>query len=140
MSRKHVLTTVIILFMICSISTNLLAYGESFSCSYGKKAACLDYNDIVCSSSSKCVSYDAICFDSYTCNYKGFTCKSKFDTVVDEYDDLLRKYRNLADEYDELVNNYNNLRTGYNDLGYDYDDLEDCVSNAYTLEEAQMCY
>ena len=49
---------------------------QGFSCSYGDRGACLGYGDTVCSSSGKCVSESAACFDSYQCNYEGFTCKS----------------------------------------------------------------
>ena len=95
-----------LLVKICSIfifSSSLYAYGNSFTCPVGTDAACLDYGDKVCSSFSKCVSDDAVCFDSYTCGYKGFVCKSKYDDLVDEYDDLVRKYNTL-------LQNYNNRR------------------------------
>jgi hypothetical protein len=110
-----------------------MGYGNEFSCSFGKQGACLDYGDKVCSSMAKCVNNDAICFDSYTCNYKGFICKSKFDDLAEEYDDLLGKCKNIASEHDELVDQYNSLLRKYKEL-------ESCVSYASTLEEAQACY
>lgn len=94
------------------------AFTQNFSCSFGTRAACLDYGDKVCSSMGKCVSSDAICFDSYTCGFKGFVCKAKLDEVADEYDKLVGKYN-------KLVDNAN--------------DVQRCVSNADTLEDAQFC-
>lgn len=142
-------------------ASNVSAYGDTFSCSYGKRAACLDYGDKVCSSFSKCVSNDAVCFDSYTCNYKGFICKSKFDNLADEYDGLLSKCKNIAAEHDDLVDKYDgllskcrNLTAEHDDLVDEYDDLlrkykkavseyeelQSCISDASTLDEAKNCY
>ena len=72
----------------------------------------------MCSSSAKCVSDDAICFDSYTCDYSGFICKSKFDELANEYDELTTRCKDIAREYDELVS---------------------CLSYASSLEDAQNC-
>lgn len=93
----------------------------------------MEYGDKVCSSTAKCVSDDAVCFDSYTCGYQGFICKSKFDDLAIEHDDLLRKCRNIASEHDDLVDKYNGLLRKYKEL-------ENCVSYASSLEEAQACY
>ena len=132
---------------------------ESFSCSFGQPA-CLDYGDKVCSSSAKCVSESAACFDSYQCNYEGFTCKSnvtecyqKNDELVRDYNGLLEKHRALASEYDDLVQTYNALLTKHRDLGSQYDelldvgrkievelsDLKDCVDSADDLDGAKAC-
>jgi len=81
---------------------------------------------------AKCVSNDAICFDSYTCNYKGFICKSRFDDLSDEYDDLLGKCKDIASEHDELVDKYNLLLSKYKNI-------TDCIEYASTIEEAQAC-
>lgn len=77
----------------CSIPS---ATAQSFSCTFGEPA-CLDYGAIVCKRSAKCVSDDAVCFDSYTCDYKGFACKSDYDKAVDEIDEKVRKYNTLVD-------------------------------------------
>lgn len=116
------------------------AYGDTFSCSYGKRAACLDYGDKVCSSFSKCISDNAICFDSYTCNYKGFVCKSKFDDLSDEYDDLFRKCKNISVEYDDLVNEYNDLLRKYKNAVSGYENLQSCINYASNLNEAKICF
>lgn len=114
------------------ISSNLHAYGNDFSCPYGKQGACLDYNDKVCSSYSMCVSQNATCFDANTCNYKGFICKSKFDNLANEYDDLAAKCRNIAQNYDDLVDNYNSILNKYKNLS-------SCINYASSLEEAKSC-
>lgn len=75
---------------------------QSFTCSYGKRAACLDYSDKVCSLFSKCISSDAVCFDSYTCDYNGFVCKSDFNEIVDKYDGLVTKHNDLISRIDSL--------------------------------------
>ncbi len=97
---------------------SLNAYGNNFSCNYGKQGACLDYGDKVCSSYSKCVKDDAVCFDSYTCGYQGFVCKSKFQGLADEYDELVEKYNSLV----RKKNNQNS-----------------CLSGASTMDEVQSC-
>jgi DNA mismatch repair ATPase MutS len=140
---------------------------QNFSCPYGKQASCLDYGDKVCSSYSKCVDQNSICYSPYTCNYKGFMCASKYDELVDEYNDLLQKNKRLASEYNsllrkdnELVDEYNSLLRKHNELigkynslldkhkekvdEYDsllnkYSGLESCISDADTLDEAQDC-
>ena len=112
---------------------------ETFSCSYGKQASCLDYGDKVCSSYSKCVSQDAKCFDSYTCGYDGFICKSKYDDVVDEYNDLLRENQRLISKYNSLLNEHRENVNDYNSLLSKHSDLESCVSYADSLEAAKRC-
>ncbi|MBE8232455.1 MAG: hypothetical protein HAW67_01880 [Endozoicomonadaceae bacterium] len=130
------------------------AYGNEFSCPYGKQGACLDYGD-------KCVGNDTVCFDSYTCGYGGFVCKSQLndlaseyddllrkcnniasehDNLVDEYNNLLRKYNNIASEHDDLVDKYNNLLRKYKSKASEYENLESCVSYASTLDEVKNCY
>ena len=79
------------------------SFAQNFSCSFGKQAACLDYDDKVCSSFSKCVDQNALCFDQYQCNYDGFTCKSNVTDIATKHDDLVTKYNNLLDEYQNLV-------------------------------------
>lgn len=71
------------------------SFGQSFSCRMGSQPACLDYGDKVCSSNGKCVTSDAVCFDSYTCNFQGFVCKS-------DMDELAEKAKRMARGYDEL--------------------------------------
>ncbi len=128
------------LLMSLVLASNVSAFGDSFSCSYGKRGACLDYGDKVCSSYAKCVSSDAVCFDSFTCNFKGFICKSKFNELADEYDSLLIKCKNIASEHDELVDEYDNLLRKYKNAISEYEDLQSCISGASSLEEAQSCY
>jgi len=112
---------------------------QSFSCPFGTQASCLDYGDKVCSSYSKCVSQDSVCFDSYTCGYEGFICKSKYDDLVDEYDDLLRKNRRLVSEYNSLLAEYQENIDDYNRLLGEHSALASCISFADTLDEAQSC-
>ena len=90
-----------------------------FSCPGFERAVCLDYGDKVCSSFAKCVDQNSVCFDSYTCNFKGFVCKSTLDDLADEYDDLLRKAKSIAS---------------------DFDSYRDCVRYASTIDEAQSCH
>lgn len=133
MIRNSNSTIWLTLLMAFAFAPNVPAYGDSFSCSYGKKAACLDYGDKVCSSLAKCVSNDAVCFNSYTCDYNGFICKS-------EYNDLLSKCKNISTEHDDLVDEYNNLLRKYKIVVSEYEDLQSCVSYASTLDEARDCY
>lgn len=101
--------------LIIALSVVLLAtpsLAQSFSCRMGTEPACLDYGDKVCSSRGKCVTSDAVCFDSYTCNYAGFVCKS---------------------DMDELAEKAKRVTQGYDDLRYclsrasDMGDVADCV-------------
>jgi hypothetical protein len=95
------------------------AGAQSFSCPIGKNAACLDYGDKVCSSRGKCVTSDAVCFDSYTCNFKGFVCKSDLDDVVENHDAVVMKYNTLVDA-----------------IG----DVQRCVRDAENVNDAQSCF
>jgi len=135
-----------LIFAVCALGNSLVFAQQSFSCSYGKRAACLDYGDKVCSSYAKCVDADAECFGAYTCDYKGFVCKSKFDDVVDEYNDLLSEYsdlltrnRTLVSKYNLLLEEYEDAVSKYNRLVNEHSELEDCVSNASTLDDASSC-
>lgn len=124
-------------------------FAQNFSCSYGR-AACLDYGDIVCRSTAKCVNANAICFDSFTCDYNGFVCKSEFNDVIDEYNALLGNNRKLVSEFNDLSENFNDLLTDskivVDNLTSEVDALEraqtrlgDCVRSVGSLEDAQNC-
>lgn len=63
---------------------------QSFSCSMGKRAACLDYSD-------KVVDGSAQCFNSYTCDYNGFMCQS-------DHNDYVKKAKSLLTTYEGLKN------------------------------------
>ena len=128
---KTSLRCMLLLTLFSFLPSNLLAYG-SFSCPMGKQAACLDYGDKVCPSYGKCVDDDAICFSSFTCDYKGFICKSKFDDLAD---DLAYEYEKLVDKYNETVNKYNKTV----EVIEEYEDQRTCVEYASTLEEAKNC-
>jgi len=120
--------------LVCiAFYSSAFSYGNEFTCPYGTEAACLDYGDKVCSSSAKCVRNDAICFDSYTCNYEGFICKS-------EYTDLSDEYESLHNEYEQTVNDYNELLRQYKSAMSEYEDFRTCVSYASSLDEAQACH
>src|SRR5262245_13103089 len=73
----------LVLLVSSSLSTDAQ---QSLSCSYGSEPACLDHGAVVCKSTAKCVGNDAVCFDAFTCDYKGFVCKSKFDEAAEAYD------------------------------------------------------
>lgn len=93
--------------------------GQSFSC-FGKRAACLDFND-------KIVNQNSTCFSNYTCGVNGFVCKDKFDSIFREYNELVGSYNDilsknkklvtlsqeLIDENQRLVNDYNDLLAKY---------------------------
>ena len=132
---KHILIAILLI-----ASTNTFSFGNDFSCSYGKQGACLDYGDKICSSLAKCVSNDAVCFESYTCGLDGFICKSKYDDLSNEYDNLLNKCKNIATKHDELVDEYNILLNELRSAVSEYEDLESCVSYSSTLDEAKGCY
>ncbi|WVT72589.1 hypothetical protein QM996_13860 [Sinorhizobium chiapasense] len=119
---------------------------QSFSCPIGKNAACLDYGDKVCSTFGKCVDGNAVCFNNYTCDFKGFVCKSSLEEVVEQHDNVVRKYNTLVTEHKALSqelsaksaeNEENVTRNGK--LFQALRDAQSCVNNATTLEEAQDC-
>ena len=133
---------------------------QSFSCSFGKTAACLDYGDKVCSSMGKCVSDDAVCFSSFTCGYGGFVCKSSLEDMADDYDELVSDYNNLRNKCNNIVDDYNDAVSRHSDLVDDYNDLNsnyksilnrleskqdelfeyrNCVESSNTLAEALRC-
>jgi len=138
-----------------------VAQAQNFSCPFGKQGACLDYGDKVCSSFGKCVDQNAVCFNSYTCDFRGFVCKSTLDEIATQYDSLAGEYRSLADDYDSLLQKARSLASDHDALRAEYDDLvdehealkgryndamqarqvlSDCVRDADTLDEAQRCY
>lgn len=130
-------------YLITIMFTLQLTYlygGNSFTCPYGTQGACLDYSDKVCSSMAKCVDSSAICFDSYTCDYKGFICKSKFDNLANSCQDLASDYDNLVNKYNDLKDNAEDLLNQYEDLESKYNRQMSCISNATTLEEIKLCY
>ncbi|MGJ8615540.1 MAG: hypothetical protein ACSHWS_01795 [Sulfitobacter sp.] len=115
------------------------AVAQNFSCSYGKRGACLDYGDQICSSTGKCVDSSAACFDTYQCNYEGFTCKSNVTECIEDHDALVRKYNILLADKNELADQYNELLSKANGVAESYDDLNDCLSYASTMDDVQTC-
>jgi hypothetical protein len=108
------------------------ASAQSFSCGVGKQPSCLDYGDKICSSRGKCVSDDAVCFDSYQCGYEGFTCKSNVTELAGLYDNLLRKNNLLVDDFNEL------LEKGRG-MAKTIDNMNSCLQYATSLSDAQSC-
>lgn len=98
---------------------------DAFSCSWGKRGACLDYGDQVCSQLGKCVDQDAVCFRRSTCDFNGFVCKSDLTDLADEYDSLLAKAKQLASDYDSMQTSYSNLLQ--------------CLGRAVEIEDARRC-
>ncbi|QYX56823.1 hypothetical protein K1T73_17625 [Roseovarius sp. SCSIO 43702] len=120
-----------LLFTIALIPSGALAQ-QGFTCSYGDRGACLGYGDTVCSSSGKCVSENAACFDSYQCDYEGFTCKSNVTECAEAHDALLRKHNDLVDDFNE------NLEIARG-MAARLEDVETCLIYASTLEDAKLC-
>lgn len=130
----------VLMTMVSILESEAYAYGNDFSCAFGKQGACLGYGDKICSSTAKCVSGDAVCFDSYACGFGGFVCKSKLDDLASEYDDLLHRCKIIAGEHDELVEEYNDLLRKYKSKVSEYEELESCISYSSTLDEAKRCH
>lgn len=103
--------TLRILATLAFVSVPGTASAQSFSCRPGTQPACLSYGDKVCSQFSKCVEYDAQCFDSYTCFPEGFVCKA-------DMDELFEKAKRIASNYD---------------------DFRACIQRALDMEEVQSC-
>lgn len=121
------------------------ASSQSFSCTFGQPA-CLDYGAKVCSSLAKCVDQSAVCFDSYTCNFKGFVCKSDYDEAVAEIKAKVRRYNSLVDDinnlrvlYAALESEHNTANDKLSSLRRTQVNLISCLESADTLEEAQDC-
>ncbi|MER9080618.1 hypothetical protein [Mesorhizobium sp. M0895] len=144
MSRLSISTAA--LWALCLWAAPTLA-GQSFSCSIGSEPACLDYGAVVCKSGATCVARDSVCFDSYTCDYKGFVCKSKFDVAVDGYDTQLRKYNELVDKFNNLNSAYEEVQTGKAEVVSELEAaqakarrMSDCIDRVDTIEGAKACF
>ena len=141
-----------ILLTLSMIPTGVFAQ-QRFSCSYGDRGACLGYGETVCSSLGKCVSENAVCFDSYQCNYEGFTCKSNLTECADEYDGLLARFNSLVNDYNELLEDSREMRASFestleelvntrSDLRSSEDaliDLRACIEGLGRLDDPTLC-
>lgn len=125
----------VVLFAWLSADAN----AQSFSCSMGRQAACLDYGDVVCNSLAKCVRQNSICFDAFTCDSDGFVCKSVLDDAVDEIQDKVRAYNTLVSEFNDLNSNHKQALADAEILSGKLDSLLACVRRASTLDDAQSC-
>jgi hypothetical protein len=105
--------------------TSIGAWGVS-SCPNETELACLDTDDKVCPGSTKCVDFDATCFDEYPCDIgSGFVCESEYENVLNDYEKTVKQYNELASENVEL--RARRL------------EQKNCVLNASILEEAKNC-
>lgn len=118
-----------LVFAIALIPSGALAQ-QGFSCSYGNRGACLGYGDTVCSSSGKCVSEDAACFNSYQCSYEGFTCKSNLTECADEYDGLQTRFNTLVGDYNELLESSREMRDAFKTALEDIEETRRILSDA----------
>ncbi|ESY56615.1 MULTISPECIES: hypothetical protein [unclassified Mesorhizobium] len=125
----------ILVLCLCALPA---AAGQSFSCSFGEPA-CLDYGAVVCKSGAQCVARDSVCFDSYTCDYKGFVCRSQFDKAVEEIDDKVTKFNALLATFNDLKTDYETASSQLSRTQTSADELVSCVRRATTLDEAQRC-
>ncbi|MGQ2950756.1 MAG: hypothetical protein ACT6RN_10620 [Agrobacterium sp.] len=102
------------------------AFGQqSFSCSWGKEAACLDFGAKVCSQFGKCVDENTTCFKKSTCDFDGFMC-------VSDHNDYVTKAKAMARDYDDYV-------TKAKTMASNYDDLRTCISRASDMDAVQSC-
>lgn len=132
-----------------SVALAAPASAQNFSCRFGTRPACLDFGDTVCSSMGRCVNTNAVCFDSFQCDFEGFTCRSNVTACIAERDDLRRRHNNLVIDYNDLlgrhndlVRNHNRLLTQHDNLVRDHDDLRRRHNNLVSdyndlLEESQ---
>ena len=95
-------------------------------CPDGSSAVCLANGDNICPSSAKCVSSDVVCLDKTSCTGGSFICDTS-------YDKLMADYKKAAGQYDDLVSENVSLREQR--LAQ-----KNCVLNASSLDEAQMCF
>ncbi len=88
---------------------------------------------------AKCVTRDAVCFDSYTCDYNGFICKSEFNEAVAEIDEKVRRYNTLVNQFNDLNSTFEILKTEYDEAKRRAIALTYCVDQASTVEDAKRC-
>ncbi|NMG39901.1 hypothetical protein GRZ55_11665 [Chelativorans sp. ZYF759] len=98
---------------------------SSFTCPWGKRAACLDYGD-------KVVDSNSTCFNHFTCNFRGFVCKSTLEELADECE-------RLRGQYNDLVRRFNNLQSEFDDAERKIRQIRSCVDGAYDLDDAKVC-
>lgn len=115
------------------------AWAQTFECRMGQNAACLDWGETVCTSQGMCVSKDAACFDSNQCDYKGFACKSDVDQCVEAHDKIVRDYNTLLADYESLRSASDELVRSHDKLKRELEELQDCLSFASTLVDAERC-
>ena len=134
------------LYLLSTGLTNI-SNAESFSCPLGSDPACLDYGAVVCKSMAKCVSDDAVCFESFQCGYQGFVCKSKLDDAIEEYENIYRQAKFLEKENatfrNELINiesEFTNARDESDKLKREFSELSLCVESAATLHDTKSCF
>jgi hypothetical protein len=106
----------ILALVIAILLPSMTLAQESFSCNYGKRGSCLDYND-------KIVDQSSICFNQYTCGYGGFVCKSEFNDITTKYNKLVNSYNNVLNKNQRLVNDYNDVLNKNQRLVNDYNDV-----------------
>ncbi len=127
------------LLFVAVASVSGPAFGQAFECRIGQDAACLDWGETVCSSQGMCVDKNAACFDSYQCDYKGFACKSDVEKCVEAHDNIVREYNALIADYETLRSAGQELAASHEELQRDLRNLQDCLTLASTLEDAQLC-
>ncbi|GAB1381288.1 hypothetical protein MASR1M49_41340 [Pararhodobacter aggregans] len=97
-----------LLALFC-IGIGCTAEAQSFTCPIGRRAACLEYGDTVCSTFGRCVDSNAVCFSALECNYEGFTCRSNLTECGDEYEALRGRFNTLVDDHNRLLDVHNEL-------------------------------
>lgn len=139
--------------LLVALSMATPAMGQSFSCNFGARPACLGFGETVCSSSGICVNQNSACFDRYQCNFEGFTCRSNVTECVDRYERLLREHNDLVRDYNAQLADNRTLLSTHNELVDEHNrnlavtrrlrnelaDVESCLILASTLEAARLC-
>ncbi len=131
------MTRALLLAAVNSVSGPAL--GQVFECRIGQDAACLDWGETFCSSQGMCVDKNAACFEPHQCDYKGFACKSDVDDCVEAHDTIVREYNTLLADYETLLSKSQELAASHEELQRDLREVQDCLTFAPTLEDAQLC-
>ena len=101
---------------VCALISGAALAQDEFICHGLDRPACIpEYH--------KVVPERDVCFDQYTCDFKGFVCKSKFDEALKHMQEVIDAYNDLSQANKALINDYEDLSKRHRKLIDDYNQL-----------------
>ena len=130
---RRALTTILI-GGISVLAAPSISRAESFTCLNDTSAACLSRGESICTSQGRCVTSDAVCFESNTCAGGEFVCAADLRNHVSDFTAQITQLTEAEEKarngHAAAVRDYNKVAESYSTVVRSYLEFQACVQSS----------